>query len=325
MEAKTSFKASLRVSKRDIPALLGVLKPAPLVPAKERFLPYEGAKVDFDENLTTNSPVKTEFMPDGGASFRFDFAKKRVLPQGKEPAKIIFGVNPLDIRALDILDGIFLAKFPAYAARRKAATVVGAGDFGKSGASFDLFLHDEGLDYLAIAGSEKGRALLSRHKKFFRKGEEKTVQRGEKPAWDPTLKGDMEDLRKAVKNADPSVWEKVATEQLCLGCGICSYVCPLCYCFEVEDGVPPGAKAGARCSRWDSCMLASFTEVAGGHVFQNALPLRIRNWYYHKFARATSERGTPDCVGCNRCFHFCPVAINFREVLKNAAANPRKG
>lgn len=313
------FKGTKRIAKKWLLPFLSAMKPRPLVPAGESFSEYSG-NADFDRTLTMNSPMKTVFLPDSGVSFRFSSGK--VIPAEKAKQTIIFGVHPLDIRALETLDKVF-SKVPSYAARRNAATVVGIGDFAKSGSSFDLFLHDEGLDYLAIVGSEKGKALLAKHAKFFRSGPAQVVVRASSPFWDKTLGEDPEKTRMAVKNADPSVWEEVS--RTCLGCGICSYVCPLCYCFEVEDRVPIGTKRGARCTRWDSCMLASFSEVAGGHVFQKTLQARIRAWYFHKFARATRERGKPDCVGCNRCFQFCPVGINFREVLKNAAANPRKG
>jgi sulfhydrogenase subunit beta (sulfur reductase) len=314
---KREFIARFRIGKRRLAGLVSSIRPVPLVPADGKFVPYSG-KIELARNLTMIPPVKSHLLPDGCVSFDFDFRKQKALKSKKPAPSIIFGVNPLDIKALDTLDRIF-GKVPYYAAKRKTTTIVGAGDFARSGHSFDLFLHDAGMYYLAIVGSEKGAALLKKHRKLFEKCGEQ-VPAPERI--DPTL-ADPEKLRLAVKNADPSVWEEVA--RTCLGCGICSYVCPLCYCFETEDKVPVGGKIGARCTRWDSCMLESFSEIAGGHVFQKNLASRIRNWYYHKFARATAERGAPDCVGCGRCFIFCPVAINFREVLKDAGANPRKG
>lgn len=311
------YSAFGAIERGRVPEFVRALEPVPFVPADGRFSEFSG-KLDLDGNLTMISPIKSHIIPDGGASFRFDVASKRVLKPARAEPKILFGVNPLDIRALDTLEKVF-EKVPYFWARRDAITVIGSGDFSRCGKSFDIFLHDCGVYYLAIAGSKKGAAILRRNGKLF----SKTGEPVPAPERTDPLLTDPQALREAVKKADKKVWEEVA--RTCLGCGICSFVCPLCYCFEVDDSVPVGGKTGARCTRWDSCMLESFSEVAGGHVFQNSLPKRIESWYYHKFARATAERGSPDCVGCDRCFHFCPVAINFREVLRNASASARKG
>ncbi len=282
------------------------IRPTPLVPFDGKFREFRG-KIDLQGNLTMVPPVKQAFLPDGSASFIFDRKSGKTLKSPAERRKILFGINPLDIRALDTLDKVF-EKIPYYQKKRKASIVIGAGDASKSGESFDLFFHDDGQGFIVIVGSEKGRSFAGKMKLGKFSGSLPEIG----TAKDKFLL-DSEKLREKVRRAPKEVWEEVA--RTCLGCGICSYVCPLCYCFEVEDRVPIGGKTGTRCTKWDSCMLESFSEVAGGHVFQKNLSERIKSWYFHKFARATAERGVPDCVGCDRCFHFCPVAINFREVL----------
>jgi len=282
------------------------IKPTPLIPFGGKFQEFRG-KIDLQGNLTMIPPVKQVFLPDKNPSFLFDKKTQKIVKSPAEKERVLFGVNPLDIRALDTLDEVF-EKIPYYQKRRKASIVIGAGDAGKSGKSFDLFFHDDGQGFIVLAGSEKGRAFARKMKLSKFSGSLPEIGTAQEK-----FLLDAEKLREKVKRAPKEVWEEVA--RTCLGCGICSYVCPLCYCFEVEDRVPIGGKTGTRCTKWDSCMLESFSEVAGGHVFQKNLSERIKNWYFHKFARATSERGSPDCVGCDRCFHFCPVAINFREVL----------
>jgi sulfhydrogenase subunit beta (sulfur reductase) len=122
------------------------------------------------------------------------------------------------------------------------------------------------------------------------------------------------------------IWDKLAEK--CFNCGICSYVCPLCYCFETEDKVQITKETakemkGKREKRWDSCMLPDFAAVS----FKNFRPEtkdRIYNWYYHKFVRMPREVGFPGCIDCGRCTHFCPAKINFREVLKELVEDAKK-
>ncbi|MFH0962249.1 MAG: 4Fe-4S dicluster domain-containing protein [archaeon] len=309
-------KRAFSLPKENLRLLLAAIKPIPFIPFEGRFQEYKG-RIAPMENLTMISPVKSFLFPDGAESFRFNLKGQAVVKKGNaQKEKIVFGVNPLDILALETLESIF-RKNPAYSGRRKATLIIGMGDYSRAGAAFDVFFHDNGLDYLAVAGTPRGERFLAKYRKFFGATDTQVPETGRRDS----LLIDPEKLREAVKNAPKEVWEEVA--RTCLGCGICSYVCPLCYCFEVDDSVPIGEKTGARCTRWDSCMLESFSAVAGGHVFQKELSSRIKNWYYHKFARATAERGTPDCVGCDRCFHFCPVAINFREVLSKCQSKSR--
>jgi len=125
---------------------------------------------------------------------------------------------------------------------------------------------------------------------------------------------DSELLADAVEwSRNHKIWDELAEK--CLGCGICTYVCPLCYCFSLEDKVGLDDKC-SRCRKWDACTLPGFSKITGGHDFRPTLKEKYYNWFYHKFVRAYREYGKSQCVGCERCKSQCPAKIDILEVLK---------
>ncbi|MDD1739311.1 MAG: 4Fe-4S dicluster domain-containing protein [Methanothrix sp.] len=90
-------------------------------------------------------------------------------------------------------------------------------------------------------------------------------------------------IREAIKRAD---WETLGRE--CLGCGGCTFVCPVCHCFNILDrGIPDGERLRCR---------------TPGQ--------RLRHWYQDKFEDIPKITGLPGCVGCGRCRLACPASIN---------------
>ena len=110
-----------------------------------------------------------------------------------------------------------------------------------------------------------------------------------------------------------AIWDELA--ERCLGCGNCTIVCPLCYCFYTRDETGLDPAAGRRLRLWDSCQLVAFARVAGGHNFREARSERIWYRFSHKFMRTQERFGMPGCSGCGACAHFCPVDIDPREVI----------
>jgi ferredoxin len=99
----------------------------------------------------------------------------------------------------------------------------------------------------------------------------------------------------------------------CLECGICTYVCPTCHCFDVEDEELRGS--GLRVRSWDFCLRRDFVAMASG---ENPRPLRqdrFRHRFMHKFSYIPKAHDFVGCVGCGRCIIGCPVGIDVREIL----------
>ena len=177
--------------------------------------------------------------------------------------------------------------------------------------SYDLHFKKTGDRYEVTAGSHMGREIISGNHLFKEKKAEiiTTLEIKESPIYNL-------DLYKIIEAAkDDPIWDKLA--ETCLGCGICTYVCPVCYCFETEDKVNIKGMTkcdGCRERRWDSCMLPDFASISS-HDFRPELRDRIYNWYHHKFVRTPKEHGFVGCVDCGRCIVYCPARINFHETL----------
>lgn len=225
---------------------------------------------------------------------------------------VLFGISCEDLEGLNKLD--ILMEHPVldepYQNRRKKIIIVGLDHFTPPKSGYDLYLM--WLDSEKLAGfalTKTGKEILA--SKLFKNQAIKIPKTNR--AKDQLLNHPK--LGLAVKNSkNHPVWDRLAKE--CFGCGICSYVCPLCYCFEVTDETPTlGKNQGSRCRSWDSCLLKEFAQTSG-HNFRPELKDRIYNWYFHKFVRMPKEHGFNGCVGCNRCSIYCPAKINFRLVLK---------
>jgi len=111
---------------------------------------------------------------------------------------------------------------------------------------------------------------------------------------------------------EADIWQEM-TEK-CLGCGVCTYYCPTCYCFnffwEGEDGESQKYKS------WDSCMFSSYSVHASGHNPRDSKDKRYRNRIMHKFSYHPLNYEGLACVGCGRCIDRCPVNLDIREALK---------
>ncbi|MGC9013200.1 MAG: 4Fe-4S dicluster domain-containing protein [Thermoproteota archaeon] len=110
------------------------------------------------------------------------------------------------------------------------------------------------------------------------------------------------------------IWKELGEK--CLSCGICSMVCPTCFCFEMGDKLNLDQKSGVRYRTWDSCMFFEYSEVALGGNFRKVRSARIRQFINHKLNYWVDQFGTFGCIGCGRCIRQCPANIDIVEVAK---------
>ncbi len=270
---------------------------------------------DVRENIL---PPKKYFFPPKEEIFGLE-KKNNNISVVRAPKKnfVIFGLNPADLEAITQLDEIM--KRPKqdffYCQKREKATVIGLTDFSiDAPAGGDMILEKINMaEYRVWILTDKGKKIAKN--KIFKKIENPKIKKYSQKSvpmkklkellLSPEFLSDAIDW--SFKN-DKEVWEELG--KICIGCGICTYVCPLCYCFCVDDRVSIDGKSCARSRQWDACTLPDFAKVSGGHDFHPTIKERYFNWFYHKFVRGYREYGKSQCVACGRCKKYCPAKID---------------
>jgi ferredoxin len=243
---------------------------------------------------------------------------------------VLFGVRPCEARAFAALDVVFnwdyrdkffnnrLAKTTVIAIACTQAdescfcTSVGSRPNDTAGSDILLSKLKSG-GYLAEVSTEKGKALVALAKEAFQPlagAAEVAPAASVVPVFDAKV---LE--QKLAGKFDHPVWLEQSLR--CLGCGACAYVCPTCVCFSIEDEAD--TRQGHRLRTWDSCGLRMFTLHASGHNPRDKQSQRWRQRVYHKFAYYPDRFKTLGCVGCGKCSRACPVDMNLKQHLAQAA------
>ncbi len=192
-------------------------------------------------------------------------------------------------------------------------TSVGCGPYNEEG--LDLLFSQDGEGYIAKVLTEKGEALAKQ------------------AGWEK--EADTDEFAAKKEAAEQKITQKVSVEQLgdkntndlfgadfwddvsfaCLNCGTCTYSCPTCWCFDIQDEVK--GTEGKRMRNWDSCMYPLFTLEGSGHNPRPNKVQRVRQRFMHKLKYYVDkyEAGV-QCVGCGRCIQLCPVNIDIRDVCE---------
>ena len=289
---------------------------------------------EIELNYTrTILPLKKYFLKPIDTMFNFSAEKGYEIPV-EEPHKklVIFGVHPCDIHGLKILDLVFSGRYVDnyYFDRRISAAIIGLDcipdelcfcrsmgtDYIDSG--FDLFLSDIDDSYLVRVGSSLGDDMVKAADSLFREVEKADRDKYKKKSYQRRKSFQIEiqlhDLPEIIDlEYESQVWNEEGEK--CLSCGICSMVCPTCYCFATFDELNLDAASGRRKRIWDSCLFKDYALVAGGHNFRAQRSSRVKNRFFHKQRGFVSQYGRPSCVGCGRCKAYCPAGIDIVEVI----------
>ncbi|EKD56189.1 MAG: hydrogenase, partial [uncultured bacterium] len=206
-------------------------------------------------------PTKKFFLPNNEILFNFVF-NKIIIKENIKPL-ILLGLSGLDLKAISLLDKV-LANDHYYQTNRQRSITIGVGS-QISDEKCDIFIQNLIDSYQIIINSDKAQKIIS--KNLYHKNPDTFCSKIK--ITDP-LFSNQEKLVKAIKaSINDKIWDELA--ETCLGCGICSYVCPLCYCFSLEDQIDLDNKicskdcqfcSGSRVRKWDSCMLPHFSQVA---------------------------------------------------------------
>jgi ferredoxin len=245
--------------------------------------------------------------------------------------RAVFGIRPCDAKALTLVKLNFDTseyKDPYWIKAFEASTLIGmacdepsstcfctstgCGPYNEEG--LDALMTDAGDHYLVKVITEKGEKLLKAAGWEDTSGDASLMdsKKGEAEA-KITSTVTTENLKDKVilDLYEAPFWEDTAFS--CLNCGTCTYVCPTCWCFDIQDETH--GKKGIRMRNWDSCMFPLFTLHTTGHNPRETQVHRVRQRFMHKLKYFTDkyEKGIM-CVGCGRCVRLCPVNIDIRTV-----------
>ena len=243
---------------------------------------------------------------------------------------VLFGARPCEARAFHALDVVFnwdykdiffntrLANTTVVAISCTQAddacfcTSVGSRPDDSAGSDILLSRLKSG-GYVAEVLTDKGKALMALAKDAL---QPPPVSPDLVPAATVAPVFDAKALeQKLASKFDSPLWLEQSLR--CLGCGACAYVCPTCVCFSIEDEAD--TRQGDRLRTWDSCGLRLFTSHASGHNPRDKQSQRWRQRVYHKFAYYPDRFKTIGCVGCGKCSRACPVDMNLKQHLTEAA------
>jgi ferredoxin len=180
----------------------------------------------------------------------------------------------------------------------------------------DVLMTDLGDGYYVEGVTDKGKSLIEESEGLLKKAtgedsgkKEEVIDLAEdkiKRSFDVEgVSGKLDDL---YENA---YWKEIARK--CLGCGTCTYLCPTCHCFDIQDEV--GGKGGRRIRIWDTCMASEYTLHASGYNPRPGRMNRIRNRVYHKYKYYPENFDEIACVGCGRCINECSVNMDIIDII----------
>jgi ferredoxin len=192
-------------------------------------------------------------------------------------------------------------------------TSTGCGPYHEEG--LDVLLVDNNTQYIAKALTEKGERLLAAAG-FSDKGDDSSLA-AKKSAAEAKITASIETGKLSEKVImdlyDAPFWDDIAFS--CINCCTCTYACPTCWCFDIQD--ENKGNTGVRMRNWDSCMTPLFTMHGSGHNPRSNKHQRVRQRFMHKLKYFLDkyQKGIM-CVGCGRCVQQCPVNIDIRTVSK---------
>lgn len=327
----------MKINKNDVDKFLSILSEgfqiyAPILKdGVAQFDIWKSGDEMFLEGFNTINPPKDILFPNYEEMYKYktgpDAYIKEVVPE--ETEKIIFGIRPCDVRSIESLDKVFFTKeyVDSYYAKRRehVATIA----FGCVMTQETCFCSSMGLDpneapaadimmnagkddtYIIETQTERGKEILEKAKSVLEEGgeaEKNTKCRLEinKPEDLDVILADM---------FEDEIWAEVT--EACIGCGTCTYVCPTCYCFDIDNENFSSEGCKYRC--WDSCMFSDYTRMAGGHNPRPTKKERLRNRYMHKLSYFNERYGETLCTGCGRCIQKCPAHLDISEFIEKVA------
>ncbi|OGS96730.1 MAG: sulfite reductase [Gallionellales bacterium RIFCSPLOWO2_02_FULL_57_47] len=309
------------------------------------YKPVSGA-ARLDHPNTRQSPKELTF-PQREIFFSFEQIKgeppklTQILP--KETRHVVFGVRSCDGKGVPRMDKVFTdhVEDTYYTTRRKNVAYVGlacnkppsstcfclsVGGSPVSTDGLDVQMTDLGDRYFVKAITETGKALMKAAGSLLAEAaaaDQKQVKQvhADAVAYPQRKINDPDGAPAKLKASFNSpLWDEMA--RACIGCGICTFLCPTCHCFDINDEVQSKAPLkGQRVRTWDNCQFPDFTMHSSGHNPRENTGARLRQRVNHKFQYFHENFGMHQCTGCGRCVSECPVGIDIVAVVNKVTEN----
>ena len=298
-----------------------------------RFVLYDQATAPAFDLVNTTMPPKDLLFPQTQNMYRYGFddegnAYIDMIHEADDV--VLFGIRSCDARSIECMDDVFLTmgyNDGFYCMHRDRLTTVAIGCTKVAEACFcdsmgldpttapsadiQLNLSKDEAVYIVKAQTERGQAALAAWQAFLEEGEAEPKEVA--CELQVNTKGIKEKLDQMFEHP---IWDE--TSKKCLTCGICSYVCPTCHCFDI--GQENRMKEGERFRCWDSCMFTAYSEMAGHHNPRPEKLSRVRQRFMHKLCFFEDRYGKSLCVGCGRCIEKCPVALDITCLIDEIGA-----
>lgn len=297
-----------------------------------KFAPYVSQDPMCLDETNTLLPPKDLLFPQCQKMYHYGVGPDNEMfvdPLIESGDQVLFGLRPCDMRSIECLDDVFLTKGYTdnfYEEKRAklltvalACTQVKETCFCESmglspndAPTADVMMHDCGDAYSVVAYTDKGAQALAQWDNFLEEGTQESAQVHCSLSVDASnIQAQMDSLF-----GNDEFWDSLSIK--CLNCGTCTYLCPTCYCFDIDQ--ENKGKEGVRFRCWDSCMFSEYTAMAGGHNPRPEKKDRVRNRFMHKLSYFEDRYGKKLCVGCGRCVEKCPVALDITVLIDKAGA-----
>lgn len=297
-----------------------------------KFAPYVSQDPMCLDETNTLLPPKDLLFPQCQKMYHYGVGPDNEMfvdPLIESGDQVLFGLRPCDMRSIECLDDVFLTKGYTdnfYEEKRAklltvalACTQVKETCFCESmglspndAPTADVMMHDCGDTYSVVAYTDKGAQALAQWDSFLEEGAQESAQVHCSLSVDASnIQAQMDSLFE-----NDEFWDSLSIK--CLNCGTCTYLCPTCYCFDIDQ--ENKGKEGVRFRCWDSCMFSEYTAMAGGHNPRPEKKDRVRNRFMHKLSYFEDRYGKKLCVGCGRCVEKCPVALDITVLIDKAGA-----